>query len=86
VRYLRDVAAINQLFTTARRKFHSLFEQSVVDIDMGEGNGLARVNGYVHSMMAGENRPDSNTLKIVIRFVDNDADKFEVLSKFIAQM
>jgi hypothetical protein len=22
----------------------------------------------------------------VIRFVDNDADKFEVLSKFIAQM
>lgn len=64
----------------------ALFEQAVVDIDMGEGNGLARVNGYVHSMMAGENRADSNTLKIVIRFVDNDADKFEVLSKFIAQM
>ena len=64
----------------------TLFEQAVVDIDMGEGNGLARVNGYVHSMMAGENRADSNTLKIVIRFVDNDVDKFEVLSKFIAQM
>jgi DNA-binding response OmpR family regulator len=64
----------------------ALFEQAVVDIDMGEGNGLARVNGYVHSMMAGENRADSNTLKMVIRFVDNDADKFEVLSKFIAQM
>jgi DNA-binding response OmpR family regulator len=64
----------------------ALFEQVVVDIDMGEGNGLARVNGYLHSMMAGENRPDSNTLKIVIRFVDNDVDKFEVLSKFIAQM
>ena len=64
----------------------SLFEQAVVDIDMGEGNGLARVNGYVHSMMAGENRADSSTLKIVIRFVDNDVDKFEVLSKFIAQM
>ncbi len=64
----------------------TLFEQAVVDIDMGEDNGLARVNGYVHSMMAGENRADSNTLKIVIRFVDNDADKFEVLSKFIAQM
>lgn len=64
----------------------ALFEQAVVDIDMGESNGLARVNGYVHSMMAGENRADSNSLKIVIRFVDNDADKFEVLSKFIAQM
>ena len=64
----------------------TLFEQAVVDIDMGNGNGLARVNGYVHSMIAGENRADSNTVKIVIRFVDNDAEKFEVLSKFIAQM
>lgn len=64
----------------------ALFEQAVVDIDMGGGNGLARVNGYVHSLMAGENRADANSLKIVIRFVDNDVDKFEVLSKFIAQM
>jgi len=64
----------------------TLFEQAVVDIDMGEGKGLARVNGYVHSIIAGENRPDSSTIKMVIRFVDNDAEKFEVLSKFIAQM
>jgi DNA-binding response OmpR family regulator len=63
-----------------------LFEQAVVDIDMGAENGLARVNGYVHSIMAGESRPDSNTVKMIIRFVDNDAEKFEVLSKFIAQM
>ncbi|GGY83055.1 two-component system response regulator [Cellvibrio zantedeschiae] len=67
-------------------KLPSLFEQAVVDIDMGEGNGLARVNGYVHSIIAGENRPDSSTVKMVIRFVDNDAEKFEVLSKFISQM
>jgi len=64
----------------------TLFEPAVVDIDMGEAKGLARVNGYIHSMVAGENRADSNTVKMVIRFVDNDAEKFEVLSKFIAQM
>jgi len=64
----------------------TLFEQAVVDIEMGEGNELARVNGYVHSIVAGENRPDSSTVKMVIRFVDNDPEKFEVLSKFIAQM
>jgi len=64
----------------------TLFEPAVVDIDMGETKGLARVNGYIHSMAAGENRADSNTVKMVIRFVDNDAEKFEVLSKFIAQM
>ncbi|WP_331343993.1 response regulator [Cellvibrio sp. UBA7661] len=63
-----------------------LFEQAVVDIETGDGNNLARVNGYVHSIQAGENRPDTNVVKIVIRFVDNDAEKFETLSKYIAQM
>jgi CheY-like chemotaxis protein len=63
-----------------------IFDQTVVDIDMGAEKGLARVNGYVHSIMAGENRPDSASVKMVIRFVDNDVDKFEVLSKFIDQM
>ncbi|MES2675433.1 MAG: response regulator [Pseudomonadota bacterium] len=63
-----------------------LFDQAVVDIDMGEEKGIARVNGYVHSITAGESRPDSNIIKIVIRFVDNDIDKFAVLSKFIDQM
>jgi CheY-like chemotaxis protein len=64
----------------------TIFEQAVVDIETGDGNSLARVNGYVHSIQAGESRPDSNVVKIIIRFVDNDADKFETLSKYIAQM
>lgn len=63
-----------------------LFEQAVVDIETGEGGNLARVNGYVHSIQAAENRPDATTIKIVIRFVDNDAEKFETLSKYIAQL
>jgi CheY-like chemotaxis protein len=64
----------------------TLFEQAVVDIETEDGNSLARVNGYVHSIQAGESRPDTQIVKIVIRFVDNDADKFEALSKYIAQM
>lgn len=64
----------------------SVFEQAAVDIETGDGSSLARVNGYVHSIQAGENRPDTSVVKIVIRFVDNDPDKFETLSKYIAQM
>jgi len=64
----------------------TVFEQAVVDIETGDGSSLARVNGYVHSIQAGENRPDTSVVKIVIRFVDNDAEKFETLSKYIAQM
>jgi CheY-like chemotaxis protein len=64
----------------------TVFEQAVVDIETDDGSSLARVNGYVHSIQAGESRPDTNVVKIVIRFVDNDAEKFEALSKYIAQM
>lgn len=64
----------------------TVFEQAVVDIETGDGSSIARVNGYVHSIQAGENRADTNVVKIVIRFVDNDAEKFETLSKYIAQM
>ncbi len=63
-----------------------LFEQAVVDIETGDGGSLARINGYVHSLQAGETGADAKSVKLVIRFVDNDADKFEVLSKYIAQL
>lgn len=64
----------------------NLFEQAVVDIEIGDNQEIARVNGYVHSLQAGETRPDAKVVKIMIRFVDNDAEKFETLSKYIAQM
>jgi hypothetical protein len=78
-----------QMMSCAMQRSENLptvFEQAVVDIDMGDNNGLARVNAYVHSISAGESRADSSVIKIVVRFVDNDAEKFEVLSKYIAQM
>ena len=63
-----------------------LFEQAVVDIETDDDGSLVRVNGYVHSIQATENRPDSPSVKLVIRFVDNDAEKFETLSRYIAQL
>ncbi len=64
----------------------SLFEQVVVDIELGEGGELARVNGYVHSLQAVEPTADAKTIKLLVRFVDNDSEKFEILSKYIAQL
>jgi DNA-binding response OmpR family regulator len=64
----------------------TVFEQAVVDIDVGDGNDITSVNAYVHSISAGESRADSNVVKIIVRFVDNDAEKFGALSKYIAQM
>ncbi len=62
-----------------------LFEQAVVDIETDAGD-IARVNGYLSSIAAGENKVDTNIIKVTIRFVDNDPEKFEALSKFIAKI
>lgn len=62
-----------------------LFDQAVVDMELDDGS-LARVNAYLHSMQAMENKPDARAIKLVLRFVDNDPTKFEALSKFIAKL
>jgi CheY-like chemotaxis protein len=63
-----------------------LFDQAAVDIELGDTGEIARVNGYVYSVQAGEQRPETQVVKIVIRFVDNDPEKFEVLSQYIAKL
>lgn len=62
----------------------AVFEQAVVDMENAKGEAIARLNAYIHSMSALDPRPDCEKLKVVVRFVDNDPDKFEVLSKAVA--
>ncbi|WP_370980569.1 response regulator [Agaribacterium sp. ZY112] len=78
-----SLQAINGLVDRAEH-IPSLFDQVSVDISDAEGNALARVNAYVHAIIAAENRPDTSKLKLTVRFVDDDAAKFEALSKAIS--
>ena len=64
----------------------TVFDQAAVDIEGEDGSNVARLNGYVHSIAAAEQKPDSNVVNIVIRFVDKDPEKFEFLSKYIAKV
>lgn len=61
----------------------ALFEQAAVDIEIGPE--VARLNGYLHSLAAGENKEDTRIIKFSVRFVDNDPEKFAALSNFIAR-
>ncbi len=63
----------------------SVFDQTVMEIATDGGDNIARVNGYVQSIAAADQSPNCKVVKIIIRFVDNDAEKFEVLSRFIAK-
>lgn len=62
-----------------------LFEQAVVDIETAKGGEVARVNGILTSMAAVDNKLDTQIIKVSVRFVDNDPEKFELLSKYIAE-
>jgi DNA-binding response OmpR family regulator len=63
-----------------------LLEQAVLDIvDQNDGQ-VARINCYVRMLQAIENNADAATIKIVIRYVDDDPVKIETLSRFIAKV
>ncbi|WP_372965223.1 response regulator [Marinobacter sp.] len=64
--------------------FPGILDQAVVDIDVGEGS-MARLNGYVHQLQAVDKRQDTDFVSVTIRFVDEDPQKLEDLSKFIAR-
>lgn len=66
----------------------SLFDQVVVDIETEPDTeaGVERLNGYLHAIQAAENNPETQVVKVVVRFVDQDAQKFEALSRYIARM
>jgi DNA-binding response OmpR family regulator len=78
-----------QLLTGAIKreaKLPSILEPAVISIVQNDGEDVARLNGYVHSLQAGENRIDAGVLKVQIRFVDDDPDKLDQLSRYIATL
>ncbi len=60
-----------------------LFDQVAVHIMREEDEEPLQLNGYIHALQAGESRPETRIIKLVVRFVDNDEAKFTQLSRFI---
>lgn len=67
-------------------KLPAILAPVVISIVQNDGDDVARLNGYVHSIQAAENRIDANVLKLVIRFVDDDPVKLEQLSRYISTL
>lgn len=64
----------------------AIFDSVVISIVQNNGEDVARLNGYVHSVEAAENHINSGVIKLGIRFVDDDAQKLEQLSRYIATL
>ena len=62
-----------------------ILEGAVLDLEQGENAEIARLNGYLHAIVAVESKPDSDWLQLTFRFVDQDAQKLDYLSRLIAR-
>lgn len=63
-----------------------LLEQVVLDIVDHDAGQVARINCYVRMLQAVESNMDATTIKVVIRYVDDDPKKLDTLSRFIAKV
>lgn len=61
-----------------------VFESGVLDLEQDADQSVARMNVYVHSVAAMEATVDCEWLKVTLKFVDQDPQKMEYLSRLIA--
>ncbi|AWM89366.1 two-component system response regulator [Pseudomonas sp. 31-12] len=62
-----------------------VLDSAVLDLEQGENAEVARLNGYLHAIVAFEPKPDSDWLQLTFRFVDQDAQKLDYISRLIAR-
>jgi CheY-like chemotaxis protein len=84
---IKDIS-LQMMSGMIKREQHvpAILEPVVISIMEVEGDDVARLNGYIHSIQAGENRIDASILKLIIRFVDDDPQKLEHLSRYIEKL
>ena len=61
-----------------------VFESGVLDLEQDSDRSVARINGYVHAVAALEAKMDCEWVKVTIKFVDQDPEKLDYLSRLIA--
>jgi CheY-like chemotaxis protein len=66
--------------------FPQVLEQVVVDIEQLSGDSVARINGFITSVRATEQKLDAPYVDVNVFFMDEDPDKLAHLSEYIANV
>jgi CheY-like chemotaxis protein len=74
-----------QLVVKRGEPLPQVLDSAVLDLEQGDSAETARLNGYLHSVAAFEPRPDSDWLQLSFRFVDQDPQKLDYISRLIAR-
>lgn len=78
--------SLRDALVVVRRGEHmpQVFESGVLDLEQDSDRSVARINAYIHSVASMEARMDCEWLKVTLRFVDQDPEKLDYLSRLIA--
>ena len=63
-----------------------ILEQVVVDIEQIDGGSVAQMNGFISAITANDKRMDTTFINVDVQFVDNDPEKLEILTRYIARL
>lgn len=87
VRVLVKEVSLERLQAVIRRdgELPAILDLCVVDLETGDSN-ISRMNGYVHTLEARENRPESEFINITVEFIDQDADKMTHLRQYLQEI
>lgn len=79
---------LNEMLVVVKREegIPALFDQVVVDIVSKDEDLVARVNAYVQMLQGTEKRQDSELVNMLVRYEDQDPEKLEALSRFVAKV
>lgn len=61
-----------------------VFESGVLDLEQDSDRSVARINVYVHAVASMEASMDCEWVKVTLKFVDQDPEKLDYLSRLIA--
>ncbi|MBL4611283.1 response regulator [Halopseudomonas sp.] len=78
--------SLRDALVVVRRSEHlpQVFESGVLDLEQDSDKSVARINAYVHAVVSMEPNMDCEWLKVTLRFVDQDPQKLDYLSRLIA--
>lgn len=63
-----------------------VFDAVVVDIEPDEGEAPSQLNGYIHGLQAAEANPDTQVVRVTVRFVDQDEEKQSALKRYLERL
>jgi CheY-like chemotaxis protein len=81
------MATLNEIQLGASRQvLPVLFETVTVTLTHPNTQQATELNGYIHLLQIASHDPQAQFINIAVRFLNNDADKMEALTQFIAAL